>query len=178
MIKKYLQSKKEEVEKKYAKAKEEFEHNQIAMVEAKNKIIQLDNSEDDAIKIFSVRSREKEVFKTQEIRDLESRITIYVTENIQNKKIMKLYSDELEVIEQCFTELEDVSRETSEQNKQVVFDTAVTEIKEKDNVSRETLSNIDTDQVVNRLKLCKNLVNVDNNRVSMELESIIKEISK
>ncbi|MCR5703990.1 MAG: hypothetical protein K6G85_05155 [Eubacterium sp.] len=178
MIKKYLESKREEVEKNYAKVKEEFEHNQIAMVEAKNKIIQLDNSEDDAIKIFSVRTREKEIFKTQEIRDLESRITIYVTENLQNKKLMKLYEDELKIIDQCFTQLEDVSRETSDINTQVMFDTAITEIREDNNVSRETLSDINTDQIVNRLKLCKNLVNVDNNRVLMELESIIKELSK
>jgi leucyl aminopeptidase len=171
MIEQYLKKRQKIVVEDLTKYKEEFEHNQIAMVEAKNKIIELENSEDVATKIFSVRTREKEVYKSQEIRDLESRITIYVTENIQNKKMIASCENELKTIEECITEFENVSRETSDNVTQMTFDTSL-----DNNVSRETSDVKQMENIVKRLELCKNLVNIDGNRVNMELEMLIKEL--
>ncbi len=177
MIEQYLKKRQKIVNEKLSKCQEEFEHNQIAMVEAKNKIIELENSEDVAIKIFSVRTREKEVYKSQEIRDLESRITVYVTENIHNKKEISILENELKTIEECLKEFQNVSRETSDNVTQVTFDTdIVIEHEKQDNVSRETLSVEQMEKAVKRLELCKSLINIDNNRLNLEIDMFIKDL--
>ena len=50
MIEQYLKKRQKIVNEKLSKCQEEFEHNQIAMVEAKNKIIELEN----VFRVYSV----------------------------------------------------------------------------------------------------------------------------
>ena len=140
--------------------------------------------------MFSVKSRENNTYKTQEIRDIESQITVYVTENIGYKKNYENAEKELKLIDQCFEELTDVSRETSVEDLQTDTQSDIADSNKEKNeidVSRETLDNKqieffenkDTinnkDKLVEKLKLCKNLALLDAKRVYVELDELIKE---
>ena len=190
MIKEYLEKRKEELLNIISMNKEKYEHNQIAIVESNNKIQELENDEDVASKMFSVKSRENNTYKTQEIRDIESQITVYVTENIGYKKNYENAEKELKLIDQCFEELTDVSRETSVEDLQTDTQSDIADSNKEKNeidVSRETLDNKqieffenkDTinnkDKLVEKLKLCKNLALLDAKRVYVELDELIKE---
>lgn len=200
MITEYLESRKEELTRIISVDKEKYEHNQIAIGEAKEKIKELENTEDEATKIFSVKTRKNNTYNVQEIRQLEGQILNAAEASELLKQEYEAAEKELKTIQACFTEWENVSRETS--IKSVSRETSTGNgLRETstENISHEVLTENDlreastenishevstenvsrenkTDQIRRTLELCKNLAQVDGARVAMELERLLRQL--
>ena len=81
MLINYLKVRKEILEKELKTKQDKLDHNMISIVDANNKIEEIDSTVDEASEIFSVKVREDSGFKNQEINELEVNITAYITEN-------------------------------------------------------------------------------------------------
>ncbi len=121
-----------------------------AIVESKNKIEEIDSMIDEASEMFSVKAREDSGFKNQEINELEVHISAYLTENESIEKKIKELKEELSIIEQCIEKSTDVSRETLQ-------------------VNVDSKSNL-----VDKLKFCRDILDIDVMRARIELEELIK----
>lgn len=186
MIETYLEERKNILKDIIRKNSEKYEHNQIAITEANNKIKDLDEIVDEASQIFSVKAREDNGFKNQEINDLESRIAAYVMENSEYEKNINQANEELSIVEQCLNEIyenarireefigEDVSRETSTTkskiNKTDAYQLNFTDILD------EFPSEVNKSEIIQKLEFCKNIAEIDAKRVSIELDNIINII--
>lgn len=161
MIEKYLLERKQILENAIRKNKEIHEHNQIAIVELNNQIKELKNDVDEATQIFSVKAREDNGFKKQEIEDIEKRIATYVSENMGCKDTIKCIEKELAEVNRCIEQLEkdNVSRETLKQTTDAKHQLLSLDIKEK---------------IRDKIILCKNIADVDGQRVQIELDNILK----
>ena len=124
----------------------------IAIVEAKNKIEQIDSMIDEASEMFSVKAREDSGFKNQEINELEVHISAYLTENESIEKKIKELEEELLIIEQCIENSTNVSRET---------------LKTKVNNKND---------LIDKLQFCRDIIEIDVMRAKIELEELIKVI--
>lgn len=122
----------------------------IAIVESKNKIDQIDSMIDEASEMFSVKAREDSGFKNQEINELEVHISAYLTENESIEKKIKELKEEILIIEQCIEESINVSRETLQ-----------TEINDRNGVFE-------------RLRFCRDILEIDVMRAKIELEEVIR----
>lgn len=180
MIKEYLEERKEILSNIIRKNKEKYEHNQIAITESNNQIKELNETIDEASQIFSVKAREDNGFKNQEIGELKSRIAAYVVENNEYKNNMDKAQEELSVVKKCFEEInsyetyskkEDVSRETSEND--LVKDNF--KGKQLDFVNVIEKINIDAKnkEIIDKLEFCKSIVEIDGKRVNIELDNLI-----
>ena len=150
MLLEYLTKRKEILIKKKKKNQDKLDHNLIAIVESKNKIEEIDSMIDEASEMFSVKAREDSGFKNQEINELEVHISAYLTENESIEKKIKELKEELSIIEQCIEKSTDVSRETLQ-------------------VNVDSESNL-----VDKLKFCRDILDVDVMRARIELEELIK----
>lgn len=188
MIKEYLEERKLILTEIIRNNKEKYEHNKIVINESYNQIKELDETIDEASKIFSVKAREDNGFKNQEISELENKIAAYTIENKEYEKNIQTTEKELSMVMKCFEELEketsneignnannkkdNVSRETyetkSKENVQLEFD----EILEKTNID------IDKYKIIQKLEFCKNIAEIDGKRVNIELDNIINMIKK
>lgn len=195
MIKEYLIKRATILSERIRSNKEKFEHNQIAIVESNNQIKELNDTIDEATQIFSIKAREDNGFKKQEISDLEIRIAAYVSENKDYQEIIDTANKELDIVNQCLEEMENtnVSRETFE-NSSIVSDDTNTQlqknIEESSNESLENhsddedmkivvdgfVTNKKTAEIINKLKLCKSIAEIDGKRVSIEIDNIINLI--
>ena len=191
MITEYLESRKEELHRVIAISKEEYEHNQIAIEEAETRIKELENTEDEATKIFLVKTGKNNTYNAQEIRNLEGQIFSHAEKNEILKRQYEDAEKELKIIQSCFEELENVSRETFSNNE---HDEIVPEVESKeaeatvnltDDVSRETLEQSDSlmdrqewkKELQRKIEFCKNLAQVDGARVYVELDKILRQLS-
>ena len=149
IIKEYLIERKNIVSDILKQKQEKYEHNQIAIVEAKNKISELENLVDEASEMFSVRARENS--------ELEDRIAIYVSEDNDLEKIIESSKKELEILDICLQEIENqnVSRETLEQKEM-----------KKEKLGEENF--------VAKLEFIKRILNVDKERAFLEIDNLIK----
>ena len=150
MLLEYLTKRKEILIYRLKKNQDKLDHNLIAIVESKNKIEEIDSMIDEASEMFSVKAREDSGFKNQEINELEVHISAYLTENESIEKKIKELKEELSIIEQCIEKSTDVSRETLQ-------------------VNVDSESNL-----VDKLKFCRDIVDVDVMRARIELEELIK----
>ncbi len=157
IIKEYLIERKNIVSDILKQKQEKYEHNQIAIVEAKNKISELENLVDEASEMFSVRARENSKFKNHEVEELEDRIAIYVSEDNDLEKIIESSKKELEILDICLQEIENqnVSRETLEQKEM-----------KKEKLGEENF--------VAKLEFIKRILNVDKERAFLEIDNLIK----
>ncbi len=194
MITEYLESRKEELSRIISVDKEKYEHNQIAIGEAKEKIKELENTEDEATKIFSVKTRKNNTYNVQEIRQLEGQILNAAEASELLKQEYEAAEKELKTIQACFTEWENVSRETSIKSvshetstENGLRETSTENISHEvstENISHEvSTTNVSrenkTDQnseIRRTLELCKNLAQVDGARVAMELERLLRQL--
>jgi hypothetical protein len=161
MITEYLILRKNILEKQLKENKDKLENNMIAIVDSKNKIAEIDSQVDEASEMFSVKAREDSGFKNQEINELEIHITAYITENEDIERRIKFLSDEINTVDECLEETQNVSRETDVCNNEKNIEGYI----EKDN------------SIIQKLKLCKKLVDIDSNRVKVEIDNIIQNIS-
>ena len=151
MLVNYLLNRKTILEKRIRKNQDKLDHNMIAIVESKNKIEEIDSMVDEASEMFSVKAREDSGFKNQEINELEVHISAYLTENEAIEQNLNKLNEELSIVNNCLTQVSNVSRETKQ----------ITEI---DN------------ELIDKIKFCKDIVSVDPNRVKIELEEIVKDL--
>lgn len=150
MLLEYLTKRKEILIYRLKKNQDKLDHNLIAIVESKNKIEEIDSMIDEASEMFSVKAREDSGFKNQEINELEVHISAYLTENESIEKKIKELKEELSIIEQCIEKSTDVSRETLQ-------------------VNVDSESNL-----VDKLKFCRDILDIDVMRARIELEELIK----
>lgn len=173
MIEEYLLNRYEVLNDKVRAYKEKFEHNQISIVEINNQINELNSTVDEASQIFSVKAREDNGFRKQEIVELERKIAAYVSENKDYEKIIMDTEKEIEIIKKCLDE-NNVSRETSDlsenDNQQLEFDVS------NDEISDTIIKN--KKLILEKLKLCKSIAKIDEKRVEIEIDNLIKIIEK
>ncbi|MCI9564971.1 MAG: hypothetical protein HFG30_03050 [Eubacterium sp.] len=150
MLLEYLTKRKEILIYRLKENQDKLDHNLIAIVESKNKIEEIDSMIDEASEMFSVKAREDSGFKNQEINELEVHISAYLTENESIEKKIKELKEELSIIEQCIEKSTDVSRETLQ-------------------VNVDSKSNL-----VDKLKFCRDILDIDVMRARIELEELIK----
>lgn len=183
MIKEYLLEREKILKNIIRVNKEKFEHNQIAIVESNNQIKELNNTIDEASQIFSVKAREDNSFKRQEIIELESRIAAYVSENKEFEKVINSTEKELEIVNECFEEIrkDNVSRETLDEN----VDCKENIVGKKNDINSDIKRFHLTDACVNnqseildKLKLCKSIAEIDGKRVGIEIDNLIKMIEE
>lgn len=204
MIEKYLISRSEILNERLMNNKSKLEHNKIAISEANNKIDELKNTIDEAANIFSVKAREDNGFKKQEIINLETKISAYIMDNAEyNNKIIKI-EKELEDIHNCLAEIEkiNVSRETlddkedyinenynsDENSSNYIHSTSINNYANDEEIIDHNIQYDDEDMkivvdgvttnkktadIINKLKLCKNIIGIDTNRVCLEIDNII-----
>ncbi|MCI8957098.1 MAG: hypothetical protein HFG29_08955 [Eubacterium sp.] len=152
MLLEYLTKRKEILLYRLKENQDKLDHNMIAIVEAKNKIEQIDSMIDEASEMFSVKAREDSGFKNQEINELEVHISAYLTENESIEKKIKELEEELLIIEQCIENSTNVSRET---------------LKTKVNNKND---------LIDKLQFCRDIIEIDVMRAKIELEELIKVI--
>lgn len=175
MIKEYLVYRKTRVSGKLKEKQEQYEHNQIYIVEADNKINELKNMIDEASEIFSVKAREDSGFKNKEIRDLETKIGIYVSQNQDIDREVQRLKKELKTIEECLKEIDlvNVSRETYAKPNYCEEDVS-RETCETDNKIQLDLKGYK--EICSKLEFVKQLLGVDNYRANIEIDSLINQI--
>lgn len=152
MLSEYLIKRKKILEDRVKVCQDKLDHNMIAIVEAKNKIEEIDSMVDEASEMFSVKAREDSGFKNQEINELEVHISAYLTENESIEKNICKLNEELSIVENCIEQLSNVSRETKKEGQKI-------------NIS-----------LIEKLRFCKDIVSVDSERVKIELDEIIKSL--
>ena len=187
MIKEYLEERKEILSSIIRKNQDKYEHNQIAISESNNQINELNQTIDEASQIFSVKARESNGFKNQEISEIESRIAAYIIENNEYQKNIDKAQSELSIVENCLQEIiekenvseklnesenvEYVSRETSEidfvehENGTLQFNFDISSNMESNDVYNK--------EIIEKLEFCKSIAEIDGKRVNIELKNII-----
>lgn len=157
MVIEYLEERRKIIEKVLEENTEQLERNYISIVEMKKEIKDLDNMVDEASKIFSVKARADNGFKNHQIGDIEIKITALLSENKIIEKNIEDAKSELKIINDSINEFRNdyVSRETKYKRR-------------RPSIKRE---------VIDKLKLCKEINSIDNARVSIELDEILKLLS-
>ncbi len=171
MLINYLKVRKEILEKELKTKQDKLDHNMISIVDANNKIEEIDSTVDEASGIFSVKVREDSGFKNQEINELEVNITAYITENEQLESEIAKLKDELFIVEHCIEKYSNVSRETLGEND--LEDNADERV-----IKVGTDNKIDKSSLIEKLKFCKSLLLVDASRANIEIDNIISMLSK
>ena len=164
MINEYLKKRKNIVLGLIDEQKELIEKRQFLISELYNQIDEITKVEDEASEIFSVKAREDNNLKKQEIINIENKIQLEKEQKNENEKQLHILTVELKEIEEWLLQSEkgDVSRETSmaiQEYKQIRSD-----IEQDDNC------------LVNKLLLCKSLLGVDNQRAQIELDNLIRKL--
>lgn len=192
MLREYLEDRKELLNDTVRYNKEKYDHNQIAIAESKNQIKELDEKVDEATKIFSVKAREDNGFKNQEISDLEKRIAAYTIENNEYELNIKKAKDELSIVETCLQEIKEnikvdilsdnniqtanVSRETSE-SIDANSEPSGVQLNIED-ILNDKYNNLENQELIRKLEFCKSIAEIDGKRVAIELNNIINMISE
>lgn len=157
MLVEYLNSRKVIMEDIIKTNLEKLDHNVISIVEAKKQIKELENLIDEASEIFSAKARVDSEHKNQEISDIKLNVSALESENEILKENIKKAKEELEMINSSMEEFQNnyVSRETKYKRR-------------RPSIKKE---------VIDKLKFCKEINSVDNARVSIELDEILKLLS-
>jgi hypothetical protein len=182
VIKEYLLKRKSILEEKIEKNTERLEHNQIAIAELENQIKELNETIDEASQIFSVIAREEGNFRKNEILEFENNISFYQEENRTYEEIIRTTQKELEEVENCLNDLEtNVSRETLEKTKED-YQVKHKEIYSENGDDNKNLENkeqtydykLNCKNILEKLKLCKSIAEIDGKRVKIEIDNLIK----
>ena len=152
MLEEYLNSRKQMMLDRINEYSELLEHNKIEKEEAYNKIDELNSLIDEASEIFSSKARIDSEHKNNEVNKIKEKIELIECENNNLKIEMAKASKELVDIQNSINY---VSRETKYKRR------------------RPTIKK----EVMDKLKLCKDIVSVDNKRVAVELDEILKLLS-
>lgn len=187
MIKEYLEERKEILSSIIRKNQDKYEHNQIAIAESNNQINELNQTIDEASQIFSVKARESNGFKNQEISEIESRIAAYIIENNEYQKNIDKAQSELSIVENCLQEIiekENVSEKLNESEnvEYVSRETSEIDFVEHENgtlqFNFDISSNMESNdaynkEIIEKLEFCKSIAEIDGKRVNIELNNII-----
>lgn len=152
MLIEYLIKRKQILEERLKVNQDKLDHNMIAIVESKNKIEEIDSMVDEASEMFSVKAREDSGFKNQEINELEVHISAYLTENEAIEVNIKKLKEELSIVEKCIEQVSNVSRETKIESQSI------------------------EDELIKKMKFCKDIISVDPTRAKIEIDEIIKSL--
>jgi chromosome segregation ATPase len=157
MLVEYLNDRKKIMENIIKDNSEKLDHNIISIIESKKKINELENLIDEASEIFSTKARVDSEHKNQEITDMKIKICALDSENEILKENIENATKELKVINDSIDEFQKnyVSRETKYKRR-------------RPSIKRE---------VIDKLRFCKEINSVDNIRVSIELDEILKLLS-
>lgn len=157
MITEYLNERKKIIQEVIQNKKENLENNNILIFELKKQIKELDNTIDEASEIFSVSARVDNGNKNNEINDLKFKISDLNSMNKEIQQNLEKAEKELNIINESIVEFKNdyVSRETKYKRK-------------RPSIKKE---------VIDKLKLCKEVISYDSARVSIELEEILKLLS-
>lgn len=157
MITEYLNERKKIIQEVIQNKKENLENNNILIFELKKQIKELDNTIDEASEIFSVSARVDSGNKNNEINDLKFKISDLNSMNKEIQQNLEKAEKELNIINESIVEFKNdyVSRETKYKRK-------------RPSIKKE---------VIDKLKLCKEVISYDSARVSIELEEILKLLS-
>ena len=157
MITEYLNERKKIIQEVIQNKKENLENNNILIFELKKQIKELDNTIDEASEIFSVSARVDSGNKNNEINDLKFQISDLNSMNKEIQQNLEKAEKELNIINESIVEFKNdyVSRETKYKRK-------------RPSIKKE---------VIDKLKLCKEVISYDSARVSIELEEILKLLS-
>lgn len=171
MIRDYLFERKKKLQEIVDINTNKHDHNQIAIEKNEKQIKELINEVDEATNIFSVVAREDSGFKSKEIAEIEEKIAVYIADNIEIKKIINQAKEEIETINICIDELD------NEEKEEIVVETTSmnSENKENSQMQTDSFENIINKEIVDKLKLCKTLVEIDPRRTIIELDNIIKK---
>ncbi len=160
MIKKYLKQRQKLLENEIEKIEDLSEMSQVSIKQIDAQIDNLEKEIDESSEMLSVSVRNNMAKKKDEMDSMEdskkdtySQIDKYAKEVAEKKK-------ELKVIKGCLEELSDknVSRETFKQT----------------SIETPSGNDIADQNLKTKLTFCKNLIGMDDIRVKMELEKIIK----
>lgn len=157
MITEYLNERKKIIQEVIQNKKENLENNNVLIFEFKKQIKELDNTIDEASEIFSVSARVDSGNKNNEINDLKFKISDLNSMNKEIQQNLEKAEKELNIINESIVEFKNdyVSRETKYKRK-------------RPSIKKE---------VIDKLKLCKEVISYDSARVSIELEEILKLLS-
>lgn len=173
MIKKYLIERKQKLENIIREQTEKYEHNQIAISKLNNKIKELNNNIDEAMQMFSIKAREDNGFKQQEIEKIENKIEVHMSDSLDCKTILNEKEKELSKVIRCIKELENVSRETF-----VKQEENLPKNPEYLEVQKDTEDKYDVlEQIKDKVLLCKKIAPIDEQRVLIELDNILRMLS-
>lgn len=154
MLTEYLDKRKKVMENEIKLNSEKLEHNLISIKESEKQKIELECLIDEASEMFSTKARVDSEHKNSEIRNINEKIVILKNENKILEKNINNLQEELNEINKSLEELENeyVSRETKYKRR------------------RPTIKK----EVIDKLKLCKEISTIDNVRVAIEIEEILK----
>lgn len=171
MIRDYLVERKNKLQEIIDINTNKYDHNQIAIEKNKRQIKELLNEVDEATNIFSVVAREDSGFKSKEITEIEGKIAIYQSENMELGKVIAEAKEEFEIVNNCLEELS--SQEKDNFAEQIIPENECQkEYFEEKEISED---NFVKNEIIDKLKLCKTLVGVDPRRTAIELDNIIKK---
>ncbi len=164
MIKKYLKHRKKLLENEIEKIEELSEMSQVSIKQIDAQINNLKNEIDESSEMLSVSVRNNISKKAEEVEHMElsKKDTYNQLDKYANEIAEKM--KEIKTINECLNQLdgENVSHETFKRTPA-----------EQVSVSSQTERAIDQ-SLKTKLNFCKGLVGVDDIRVKMELEEIIK----
>lgn len=171
MVRDYLVERKNKLQEIIDINTNKYDHNQIAIEKNERQIKELLNEVDEATNIFSVVAREDSGFKTKEIAEIEDKIAIYNSENIELGKIIGQAKEELETVNKCLEEINSHNKGSLEEQNEFENMCQTEDFKEKELLENKLINN----EIIEKLKLCKTLVSVDPIRTAIELDNLIKK---
>lgn len=173
MIKEYLNKRKVKVQELLDYNQARYDHNQIAIEKNKKQINELLNEVDEATNIFSVVAREDNGFKSKEIQEIEEKLAVYNEDNEELKAIIDEAKEEITCINQCLDSFKekDSYESTNESPSIIEEDVKIYNMKKEENTS-----NVINKDIIDKIKLCKNLVNLDPQRTIIELDNILDQL--
>lgn len=142
----------------YTNLMQEHENNKILMSEVRKKIDEIKNVVDEGFEMFSPKGAQEKVFNKQEVKELQIRLLLLVDDNKELDNRISLISDELKIINMLLGNDSDINV--------------------KSMVAANASMGVDLqDDIIDKLKLCSDIVEFDPRRVKSEIKNIIDKIS-
>lgn len=133
----------------YSELSKQLDSNKLLMNEINNKISEIKSTVDEAFGMFSPIAAEENSFNKQEVKELQMRLYLLADENKEIKNKIEKINEELKVINQLVTGME------NEKEKKVL-----------------------NDEIVDKLSMCLKIVENDPRRVKNEIINILEMIKE
>ena len=166
MTKEYLKGRIELLEREIEQIEELSEMSKVSIKQIDAQIHNLQNEIDESSKLLSVSVRNNMTKKKEEVVQMKDNKESTFGQIDKYSKEVAEKTKEINLIKECLKELEtkNVSRETFSANEQKTVN------------DMEIRKESGAQDLKNKLNFCKNLCGIDDIRVRMELEEIIKSL--